>query len=370
MKIVLIGAGGYGVTYLSIYENYIDKEKHTLCAVVDPYADRSNSYTYITEHHIPVFQTLDDFYCHDTADLVIISSPIQFHKEQTLTAVRHGSHVLCEKPLTARVEDALEMQKAAREAGCKIGVGFQWSFNDANAKLRKDIQSGLYGRPLCFKTCMSWPRPKEYFEGSTWKGRVFDKNSGSPIYDSIVTNATAHYLHNLFFIAASQPRSFNYIIYRAYDIETFDTCVIKGVMENGCEFFYGGTFVGEIKTDVVQELKFAHGTVRYGEGQDDFLKGYLNDGTVIDYGTMSGSRDVANKLIKMIECIEHNTNPLCSVDEIVPYLSVCNQIFEKLDVTAFPREMISDIGERLVVKGLWEKISTAFDQCELPASLL
>ena len=71
---------------------------------------------------------------------------------------------------------------------------------------------------------------------------------------------------------------------------------------------------------------------------------------------------VCNKVLLMLKCIEEHTEPLCSVDEILPYLSVCNRIFEKPDVAVFPRDSITDIGERLVVPGLWQKIQAAYDQ--------
>ena len=76
-------------------------------------ANIKKAMTAAKEKNVPLYRSLEDFYAADSADLAILSCPIQFHKEQALLAMKNGSHVLCEKPLTVEIADALEMQAAA-----------------------------------------------------------------------------------------------------------------------------------------------------------------------------------------------------------------------------------------------------------------
>ena len=95
---------------------------------------------------------MEEFYAADHADLAIISSPIQYHAQQSIYALDHGSNVLCEKPLCATVPDALKMREAQNRSGKFLAVGFQWSFDNSILDLKKDIISGMLGRPKRLKT--------------------------------------------------------------------------------------------------------------------------------------------------------------------------------------------------------------------------
>lgn len=368
MKTVLVGAGGYGGYYLELLFQEVDPELVQLGAVVDPFAEKAAKYPLLLEKKIPVYPSLAAFYEKEQAELVIIASPIQFHKPQSITALKNGSNVLCEKPVTALSEDALEMDAVARECGKKLGVGFQWSFSDTMQKLKKDIAQGRYGKPLQFKTCVSWQRSHEYYGESPWKGRVTDAK-GNPIHDSIITNATAHYLHNMFFVAASTTKTEEHLLYRGYDIETFDTCVIKGMMENGCEYFFGVTHVGAESSEPMFEYRFEKGTVYFDGNDDSRVHGILDSGETIDYGYPQSNHENALKITRMAQAITQDTRPLCTVADVQPHQTLCNHIFSSLDVKDFDAERIQQDEKHRWITGLWKNMKQAYDRFEMPESL-
>ncbi|MFO7726189.1 MAG: Gfo/Idh/MocA family oxidoreductase [Oceanipulchritudo sp.] len=68
------------------------------------------------------------------------------HKEVTLTALRHGCHVLGEKPMATTLGDAREMVRAADKAGRAYAV-VQNRRHDRNARaLQQFLRSGAIGR--------------------------------------------------------------------------------------------------------------------------------------------------------------------------------------------------------------------------------
>jgi len=84
----------------------------------------------------------------DDIDIAIISTPTNFHKDISIEAMRHGKHVICEKPLAATPEDAEQMLLTARAQGVKLMTNFNHRRHDHNQRAKKILDEGLIGRPL------------------------------------------------------------------------------------------------------------------------------------------------------------------------------------------------------------------------------
>jgi len=368
MKIVLVGAGGYGQTYLrSLDELNIFGN---LCGVADPYASGSSYYNRFKEAGIPVYDTLDEFYKHHSTDLAIVSSPIHFHEEQTVTALSNNSHVLCEKPVAATVGQALNMQRAAEANNRLLGVGFQWSFSSRIRAFKQDVINGRFGAPLCFKSMMYWPRPNAYYESGNWKGRL-KAPDGKPINDSVITNATAHYLHNLFFMlgnetdASLMPEFFEGSVFRFRDIESLDTCIIRGRFPGGARFHYGAThscggsdaalFACEFESCVVLYDINMNMVVRWKNGVLENLQYPADDG-------------LTGKLAFMIDAIKNNTKPYCGIGTVLPQMTVTTTIFDTFTIQNFPPETVvkTQNPDGANVPGLYEAMLKCFRNELLP----
>jgi predicted dehydrogenase len=110
---------------------------------------------------VPVFKTLDEFYARQEAELAIISSPIQFHCEQTCLALEHGSFVLCEKPTAGSIQEVRRMIAARDRAGKWVAVGYQWSFSDA-IQARRRTSSRCLSAGWRLRCLYLWPRTRLY----------------------------------------------------------------------------------------------------------------------------------------------------------------------------------------------------------------
>ena len=199
LTILLVGAGGYGNFYIDLLLDAKAPRDFRVAGVVEPNPTGSLRLKELFRENVPLYRSLDEFYTQHRADLAVISSPIQFHAQQIITAVTAGSHVLCEKPLCATVEEGKALIQAAKNTGKLVAVGYQWSFSQAIQDLKKDIGRGLLGRAQRMKTMVLWPREFAYFRRNNWAGRIKD-DQGRWVLDSVVNNATAHFLHNMFFI--------------------------------------------------------------------------------------------------------------------------------------------------------------------------
>lgn len=78
-------------------------------------------------------------------EAVIVSSPIQFHEEAVIAALKAGKHVLCEKPLSNTVESCRRMLEAARASGRTLATGFNHRYYPSMKFLKQAVDDGRIG---------------------------------------------------------------------------------------------------------------------------------------------------------------------------------------------------------------------------------
>lgn len=92
--------------------------------------------------------------CADPALSVIdVTAPSNFHKPIVMAAIENGKHVFCEKPLALTLSDARQMYEAARAAGVRHQVGFNYRFAPAVRLAKKLIDEGRLGRIFHWRAC-------------------------------------------------------------------------------------------------------------------------------------------------------------------------------------------------------------------------
>lgn len=80
----------------------------------------------------------------DKVDVVSIASPTETHCDIACAFLEKGVHVLVEKPIAIRLEEADKMIAAASESGAKLMVGQLERFNPAMVALRPHVTKPLY----------------------------------------------------------------------------------------------------------------------------------------------------------------------------------------------------------------------------------
>ncbi|OBY51914.1 Gfo/Idh/MocA family protein [Aggregatibacter aphrophilus] len=83
-------------------------------------------------------------------DVVDICTPNFLHKEIALAAIANGKHVYSEKPLALTAVDAKLMYEAAKQAGVKTLVGFNYIKNPTTQLAREIIANGEIGEVIHF----------------------------------------------------------------------------------------------------------------------------------------------------------------------------------------------------------------------------
>ena len=92
-----------------------------------------------------VFASADDLTASAAVDAVAIVSPPPFHHDTTLTALRAGKHVLCEKPFAASTAQARAMRDLAAETGRTCLIAHEFRFAPQRAHIKRLLDQGYIG---------------------------------------------------------------------------------------------------------------------------------------------------------------------------------------------------------------------------------
>ena len=91
------------------------------------------------------YDSLDRFFSESEFEAVYISSPNFMHFENARRSLEEGKHVLLEKQMTLRNEDAEKLADLSTEKKLQLAVGFHMRFNPAIEDLKKMISNGDLG---------------------------------------------------------------------------------------------------------------------------------------------------------------------------------------------------------------------------------
>lgn len=376
VSILLVGISGYGNMYLR--ELFSDNnETAFIKGVVDINPKRSDFYEQLQQKNIPIYESIEAFYQESSADLAIISTPIHLHKHQSCYAMEHGSHVLCEKPMTANPEHIKAMTETRDRTDKFLAIGFNWSFTDSVQQLKSDILAGHYGKPKRLKSLVLWPRNLDYYKRSAWAGKKYSPQ-GDMIFDSVVNNATAHFLHHLFYLTGAsieESASLKHLtaeLYRTNAIETFDTCALSIKTQDDVDIFYYASHAVTEERHPQFELEFEQATIVYnpGSGTAD-VTAHFADGTKKIY--KNPEKGHITKLYVCIEAIRQgHKDILCGPEAASAHVTSVHAMHQSVpNIPSFPDNLTTFDPEKklLSIEGLSTTLETCYEKWCLPHDL-
>lgn len=306
--------GGYGENYVKEYLTR-DVLGSELVAIADPFATKSSLYEEAVSRGIPIFRSPEEFFASHRADLTVISSPIHTHYPYTMIALENGSNVLTEKPVCFDESQIDAMEEKSRETGLFVAVGYQLCYAPDVLALKRDILSGVYGKPIRFRTIRLMRRNDAYYARSGWAGALLCH--GEKVFDSPFTNACAHQYQNMVFLlgknmdeSASSVKCEGSLIRVRPNITNCDTAALKFTASDGTEmFYYASHAIEDVKYGAYSRFEFDKG---YVEEDDGGFVGHTSDGRVIDYTAIRGGEKM-EKLWEAVRAVEEKRSPLCTL---------------------------------------------------------
>ena len=170
--------------------------------------------------------TFEDALSRDDIDVVDLCTPPALHRDQVVTALDAGKHVVCEKPLVGSLADADLLAAAAERARGQLMPIFQYRFGTGLQQMRALVDEGVAGRAYTSSVELAWRRRADYY-AVPWRGRWETELGGVLLAQAI------HLLDMLTFIAGPVARVFCRTTTRVNDVEVEDCAVASLELGDG-----------------------------------------------------------------------------------------------------------------------------------------
>lgn len=196
-------------------------------------------------------------------DIVHICTPNHLHKEALLSAIAHGKHIYCDKPLTATLAEAEAIAEALPGYHGTAQMTLQNRFFPATMRARQLIEEGLLGQVLEYRCCYLHAGSANPDAPLKWKLSV-EAGGG------VIADLASHVLDLMHFLLGDYARilATTSIAYpqrpaadapsRRIKVETEDCVMLLAHMANGT---LGNIEATKIATGSEDELRFEiHGS--------------------------------------------------------------------------------------------------------------
>ncbi len=142
MKILVIGCGSIG-------ERHIKNIKSLALSEVIACEQDDQRLEYIKEkYEIKTFKDYEKALADEAIDATLVCTTTTNHILPTLAAVKHGSHVFIEKPISHNLEKVDDLIKEARDRSLILMTGFNYRFHPDLQHIKTLLDTEVLGRPI------------------------------------------------------------------------------------------------------------------------------------------------------------------------------------------------------------------------------
>jgi predicted dehydrogenase len=269
VKLGIIGLGNMGQVHCKLVSSLADFE---LTAVADNVSARREKMQ--AKYQVAGFDSGSKLIASRGCDAVLIATPHYDHTQLGCQALRHGCHVMIEKPISVDKLDALRLVKAHDNPEQVFAAMFNQRTHPAYQQLRHWIQSGEFGAVKRVQwTITDWFRTQAYYDSGDWRATWAGEGGG------VLLNQCPHQLDLicwLFGLPVSLYSQCSFGKYHHLEVEDEVTCLLN--FEQGATGVFTTT-TGEAPGINRLEIAFDEGLVTY-DSRDDFITSIRNEKSV------------------------------------------------------------------------------------------
>jgi predicted dehydrogenase len=177
-------------------------------------------------HNVSAYSDLQEMLSDSSIDVVSVLTPSGMHAEHAIAAANAGKHVVVEKPMALRLEDADAMIRACDRARVKLFVVKQNRFNVPVVKAREALDEGRFGKLVLGTVRVRWRRDQSYYNQDGWRG-TWAQDGG------VLSNQASHHVDLLEWFMGDVISVHGRASRCLVDIEAEDTAVATLQFANG-----------------------------------------------------------------------------------------------------------------------------------------
>ncbi len=254
-------------------------------------------------------------------DGVIIAVPAAVHRKVALDCAERGVHILLEKPIAHKLEDAQDIISKVNEKSIVFLVGHIERFNPVVTKIKELIDSGLLGEIYLINSIRVGPFPKRLYG----------------LQEGVLIDISIHDIDIMRHLVGEISQVYSQLIFSGKQ-EVYAKSLFKftGGVKGTSEFswispkrsriieVYG--FKGMLRGDYFsQELVFYENSDK--ETENAITKGNISAGPMINY-PINKEEPLLLELMHFIECIKNNKKPRVNIHDATRALEVALSILK------------------------------------------
>lgn len=165
IKFAIVGMGRIGKRHAALIKDNPHAELVAYCDISVP------ATTGVDDEGIAFFSSLESMLTSTIhIDVVNICTPNGMHAAQTISALKTGCSVVCEKPIALSVFDAVMMAQTATQYGKNIFCVMQNRYSQPSVWLKNAVTSQLLGDIYMVQINCFWNRDERYYLSDSWHG--------------------------------------------------------------------------------------------------------------------------------------------------------------------------------------------------------
>ncbi len=143
IKVGVIGCGQMGQEHIKCLTL---SGKAEIVALSDPYERNLKEALKIFPYVPRIFKSYQELLSLGEIEAVIIATPNYTHKDISISALRAGKHVLCEKPMSITPQDCQEMIRERERSGKILQIGLELRHHNLYRKFYELVKNGEIGK--------------------------------------------------------------------------------------------------------------------------------------------------------------------------------------------------------------------------------
>jgi UDP-N-acetyl-2-amino-2-deoxyglucuronate dehydrogenase len=167
VRFVICGVGHIGYRHAALVARHPNAQ---LVALIDVRAELRPPLA-VDFPGVPFFLSLEDYLAHGLdVDVLTIATPNGLHASQAVVGLRHGLHVVIEKPIALRSADAELVLQTAQQVGKLVFGVMQNRYSPPAVWLKQLYEKGCLGQIFLVQLNCFWNRDARYYQPGGWRG--------------------------------------------------------------------------------------------------------------------------------------------------------------------------------------------------------
>ena len=160
-------------------------------------------------------------------DITAITTPSGLHYAMANAAMRQGSHILLEKPMSMETVQARELVHISKQTNRHIAMGHIFRYFPVVENLQHDVAAGRFGKISHGSVTVRWGHDQAYYNQAAWRG-TWEHDGG------VLMNQCVHAIDLLCRLMNGRPTAANAMIAkRFHDMEAEDIALGTLKLDNG-----------------------------------------------------------------------------------------------------------------------------------------